>query len=107
MLSFERIHQIEEAVAYWNEKNRENVTRSIEYPVSTDGYLLHPLTPDEDPELLARAAKDMGISEKELEEFLRQVDILVDEHLLAETHDISEEDLRESESIERESWGES
>lgn len=52
--------------------------------------------------MLAQAANDMGIDKEELEEYLRQADLLVDEDLSAENHNISEEDLRENESRERE-----
>lgn len=102
MLSFDRIRQIEEAVDRWNAKNHERVVKDVEYPSGTEGYWLNLSVPDEDPELLARAAKEMGIDETELEEYLRQADILVDENLLAKNNNISEEDLREAESLDRE-----
>ena len=44
----------------------------------------------------------MGIDKEELEEYLRQEDVLDGENFLAEDHNISEEDIRENESRERE-----
>ena len=101
MLPRKRMEEIAEIVDCWERANEGEYPTGYQldgFTVST-GYENTPKT----KQLVDRAVQEMGITLAELREFLEQTDRLIDEELII-TSDMTEEELRETESLNREDW---